>query len=749
MAPLFLIPVKIVGGRGKARFQIQVDTTQEASPNYSLVEWLQQEHGITIEALSSPRLDESGLDIAYALSAISDALIEAQLPFTVMESSRLLIARFSTYGMWKDLRDHWETFMKAPVFRHLSTSAGSDFPDPAGTTPIRDLLVDETELALPIPADGAQLKAVAAAAAGYSFVLEGPPGTGKSQTITNLIAHALDQGKKILFVAEKQAALDVVRGRLAKVGLAPFTLDLHGTEQSPSAIKRQLKDSIDAEVFYDSHAWEAAVANLRSRLAPLTEYPGRIHDLNGAGHSLWSASSALLDLDSGPEADIPESFVTTPPVSLDSIRETVGDIAVQARITDFSAVSRWLLVGGRIGGGFDAGWQRLQRAEVALAGSPALRSLAARDDVNDVITALRDVAEVPIDQRLDADQRRLYSDSIQRLKSLADQIHRFHGEVKPVAASFSPTFIQSGDPQPLLGAIAETRTGVFGRKKKLARYEQLLRPALPAGIAHIDLQGAYNPDFIESQLLRLPQLRGVAENLGRALNGIPGAELLHGRSALDPTMPREIWQRSETLRESIKLSESHASQLELLDQRSTPWKRFLVRGANGWRCSALQTGLWKRGSGAEIGSMHGWKAPTSGPRTSTHTEPRHLVELLSGRRWRNRCARLGSVRSWLRSSPRSLRRMTSKWLCIVASRRLPLRNGVPAISWEISTLTSKTTNSRSSTEPWRRFEMNRSRPSLPGCFSAAHSPREIWRAASLCCAGSWTQSAMRSHSGCC
>ena len=566
MAPLFLIPVKIVGGRGKARFQIQVDTTQEASPNYSLVEWLQQEHGITIEALSSPRLDESGLDIAYALSAISDALIEAQLPFTVMESSRLLIARFSTYGMWKDLRDHWETFMKAPVFRHLSTSAGSDFPDPAGTTPIRDLLVDETELALPIPADGAQLKAVAAAAAGYSFVLEGPPGTGKSQTITNLIAHALDQGKKILFVAEKQAALDVVRGRLAKVGLAPFTLDLHGTEQSPSAIKRQLKDSIDAEVFYDSHAWEAAVANLRSRLAPLTEYPGRIHDLNGAGHSLWSASSALLDLDSGPEADIPESFVTTPPVSLDSIRETVGDIAVQARITDFSAVSRWLLVGGRIGGGFDAGWQRLQRAEVALAGSPALRSLAARDDVNDVITALRDVAEVPIDQRLDADQRRLYSDSIQRLKSLADQIHRFHGEVKPVAASFSPTFIQSGDPQPLLGAIAETRTGVFGRKKKLARYEQLLRPALPAGIAHIDLQGAHNPDFIESQLLRLPQLRGVAENLGRALNGIPGAELLHGRSALDPTMPREIWQRSETLRESIKLSESHASQLELLDQ---------------------------------------------------------------------------------------------------------------------------------------------------------------------------------------
>lgn len=566
MAPLFLIPVKIVGGRGKARFQIQVDTTQEASPNYSLVEWLQQEHGITIEALSSPRLDESGLDIAYALSAISDALIEAELPFTVMESSRLLIARFSTYGMWKDLRDHWETFMQAPVFRHLTTSAGADFPDPAGTTPIRDVLVDETELALPIPADGAQLKAITAAAAGYSFVLEGPPGTGKSQTITNLIAHSLDQGKKILFVAEKQAALDVVRGRLAKVGLAPFTLDLHGAEQSPSAIKRQLKDSIDAEVFYDAHAWEAAVANLRSRLAPLTEYPGRIHDLNGAGHSLWSASSALMDADSGPEADIPESFVASPPVSLDSIRGHVGDLAVQARITDFSAVSRWPLVGARIGGGFDAAWRRLQKAKEALDGSSALRALVARDDVADVIVALREAADVPADQRLDADRRRLYGDSVQRLTSLAEQIHRFHGEVKPVAASFSPAFIQSGDPEPLLGAIAETRSGMFGKKKKLARYEQLLRPAMPADVTGIDVQGAHNPDFIESQLLRLPQLRGVAESLGAALNDIPGAEFLRGRSALDPTMPREIWQRSEALRESIEMSESHASQLELLGE---------------------------------------------------------------------------------------------------------------------------------------------------------------------------------------
>ena len=66
----------------------------------------------------------------------------------------------------------------------------------------------------PIPADGAQAQAIAAARAGHSFVLEGPPGTGKSQTITNILADQLAQGRRVLFVAEKGAALDVVRHRL-------------------------------------------------------------------------------------------------------------------------------------------------------------------------------------------------------------------------------------------------------------------------------------------------------------------------------------------------------------------------------------------------------------------------------------------------------------------------------------------------------------------------------------------------------
>jgi hypothetical protein len=63
-----------------------------------------------------------------------------------------------------------------------------------------------------------------------NVVIEGPPGTGKSQTITNLIAASIVDGKKVLFVAEKLAALDVVKARLTRAGLDPFLLELHSNK---------------------------------------------------------------------------------------------------------------------------------------------------------------------------------------------------------------------------------------------------------------------------------------------------------------------------------------------------------------------------------------------------------------------------------------------------------------------------------------------------------------------------------------
>ena len=84
-APLFLLPVKITGGTGRSPFRFEVDTTGIASPNHCLVEWLRLKHNVSIEALESPRLDESGIDIVHSLRGIRAALVENKLDLRIDE----------------------------------------------------------------------------------------------------------------------------------------------------------------------------------------------------------------------------------------------------------------------------------------------------------------------------------------------------------------------------------------------------------------------------------------------------------------------------------------------------------------------------------------------------------------------------------------------------------------------------------------------------------------------------------------
>ena len=84
-----------------------------------------------------------------------------------------------------------------------------------------------------LDADASQRQCVAAAREGRSFVMDGPPGTGKSQTIANMIAELITHGKTVLFVSEKAAALDVVHNRLAHVGLDEYVLELHCAQDDP------------------------------------------------------------------------------------------------------------------------------------------------------------------------------------------------------------------------------------------------------------------------------------------------------------------------------------------------------------------------------------------------------------------------------------------------------------------------------------------------------------------------------------
>lgn len=384
-APLFLAPVRLTGGRGHTRFGLEFDDTRQMEPNHCLVEKLRVDWGLEIPELIDPGEDEYGIDVAHALSAVRSVLLRARATmFHVEETAHLALLQFSTLEMWRDLRKNWSRFMQRPVVKHLVEVPGQPFVD--GIEPPEPEDAAEATSYLPIPADGSQIEAVRWAAAGKSFILEGPPGTGKSQTITNLVAHCLAEGKKVLFVAEKQAALDVVKKRLDEVGLGTLSLDLHGKNQTASSVREQLDGALDIPV-QASSSWEALRANYRTLIESLARYPQHLHGSGPMDMSAWDARQVLLEL----EQDSDDGVTTV----LDVPRRVVmgevlwHDIHSAARdlgnaLLDLGTVpeaSPWRLAGPKEPNDLDRnGLARalhdLQEAEAALT-HPAARSIAA------------------------------------------------------------------------------------------------------------------------------------------------------------------------------------------------------------------------------------------------------------------------------------------------------------------------------------------------------------------------------------
>ena len=127
-----------------------------------------------------------------------------------------------------------------------------------------------------VDADSSQLRAMAAVARNYDLVMEGPPGTGKSQTITNMIAHALSQGKRVLFVAEKMAALEVVFRRLQNVGLGEFCLELHSTKANKKSVMQNLGSTLDLSLQAITRT-DLATQRLPLVRKTLTDYIKAVH----------------------------------------------------------------------------------------------------------------------------------------------------------------------------------------------------------------------------------------------------------------------------------------------------------------------------------------------------------------------------------------------------------------------------------------------------------------------------------------
>lgn len=197
---------------------------------------------------------------------------------------------FGQFVMWSDLRNRADELMQNKVVAGLiDKKITVEQEENPLTVSELDERIAPDDLAIPLSADSSQMLAIAEAAKRKSFVLHGPPGTGKSQTITNLIANALYHGKSVLFVAEKMAALNVVQHRLENIGLAPFCLELHSNKASKSSVLSQLEKSLEVGRIKHPEKYKATADRLKAMRVSMNSVIDGLHRKHESGISVYDA----------------------------------------------------------------------------------------------------------------------------------------------------------------------------------------------------------------------------------------------------------------------------------------------------------------------------------------------------------------------------------------------------------------------------------------------------------------------------
>ena len=241
-APLLLIPVELRRTSAKEVFSIAW-TEADLGPNLALAGKLKGEFRVVL-----PEFDDE-LDPADYFEQVQTS-ISSQPRWQVNQNSMALgLFSFGKFQMFTDLDpDRWPDGQSLSMHSVISGLLGNGFTrDAELLTGISDHpnLKSPEILQLVKDADSSQTAAVVSVMQGANLVIQGPPGTGKSQTITNIIAEGLAQGKKILFVAQKMAALEVVKQRLDESHLGDAVLELHSHKSTKKAFIDALRDTLD------------------------------------------------------------------------------------------------------------------------------------------------------------------------------------------------------------------------------------------------------------------------------------------------------------------------------------------------------------------------------------------------------------------------------------------------------------------------------------------------------------------------
>lgn len=276
-APVLLIPIEIIRKSATKGFVIRM-RDEEAHINITLLEFLKQRYKIEIPGLTPIPMDEHGVDVKKIFAIIRQAIMGRNM-WDIVEDSFIGNFSFSQFVMWNDIHTHPDKLADNKIIRAL-INGYADWDRSISENVFSD------DAYLPVPVDASQIRAINMAANDVSFVLHGPPGTGKSQTITAMIANALAKGKTVLFVAEKMAALEVVQKRLMSLGIGDFCLELHSNKAVKKNVLDQLKKGIDLGVWGIRTDYDQRIDDIHKMREELDDYAKKLHEKHQCGMSV-------------------------------------------------------------------------------------------------------------------------------------------------------------------------------------------------------------------------------------------------------------------------------------------------------------------------------------------------------------------------------------------------------------------------------------------------------------------------------
>lgn len=263
-APVLLVPIQLKQASAIEPYVIK-STEDDIIVNPTFAYKMDAEYGVKL-----PDYNDEGL-IVY-LEKVRHLV--TKLHWTVTPECKIGIFSFLKINMYRDLKDNAATILANQNVRQLlGEPIGSEeiSVDSETSTLVDDPLI---ELHSVVDADSSQIEAIEMAKSGKSFVLQGPPGTGKSQTITNIIAECLSDGKRVLFVSEKLAALNVVYDKLKQAGLSEFCLELHSHKAN--------KKDVIADICHTLHTGKSAVSSKADTEIAIKEKAKRLLDAYAA-----------------------------------------------------------------------------------------------------------------------------------------------------------------------------------------------------------------------------------------------------------------------------------------------------------------------------------------------------------------------------------------------------------------------------------------------------------------------------------